>query len=260
MKNCSRIIALWTHPRATSTAMERAFRERPDTFTLHEPFFQAYYTGPNRLSQRFISENKSCLTTYHSVIDKIFMPYAKPILFLKDMAYYLNNNIDTGFFDRMTNTFLIRNPQDALVSHYKISNDFYLYPEECGYFKLAEIFNLISKRTRCHPIVIDAEDLCKDPLGILNAYCRALNIPFLSQMLDWRQSTPDEWKEWKQWHVKAAVTQNFEPLTRHDPAEIPQEVRHLIHVCQQPYQELYQYRIKPLPFNTLHEENLCSFK
>lgn len=259
-QNFNHRIALWTHPRATSTAMERAFRERPDTFALHEPFFRAYYTGPNRLSQRFIPEQKLCPTTYESVIEKIFQPYPKPILFLKDMAYYLDKKMDNGFFDRITNTFLIRDPQDALISHYKISTDFYLYPEECGYFRLAEVFNLIIKNTSRIPIVIDAGDLCKDSPGILNAYCHALNIPFLPQMLEWRQSPPDEWAEWKKWHTKAAVTKSFEPLTQHNSAETPAAVRDLIRVCKQPYQELYQYRLKPLPYKIPQQENSCSFK
>ncbi len=251
-------IALWTHPRATSTAMERAFRERPDTMVLHEPFFSAYYTGPNRLSKRYLSEFNTCSTTYANVIKKILKPCQQQILFIKDMAYYLDKNINNRFFDKIINTFLIRDPHDALISHYKISNDFYLYPEECGYFRLAEIFNLIRKKNSQIPIVVDAKDLCADPNGILNAYCHALNIPFFPQMLNWKQEPPNEWDEWKDWHAKAAMTKMFMPLTQHNSAEIPKVVKDLIHACRQPYFELYQHRIKALSYKIPIQENSCS--
>ncbi|MEZ5772185.1 MAG: hypothetical protein R3D61_11380 [Defluviimonas denitrificans] len=37
------IIAMWSHPRSMSTAIERIMRERGDLDCLHEPFMYDYY-------------------------------------------------------------------------------------------------------------------------------------------------------------------------------------------------------------------------
>lgn len=258
-KELNRIIALWTHPRAVSTAMERTFRERSDSIVLHEPFFHAYYTGPKRLSRRFFSEDKRSETTYESVIEKITAPRQKAILFFKDMAFYLPNSMSEDFLDKVTHTFLIRRPQDGLVSYHKISPDFHLYPEECGYFELEKLFNVVSQRNKRPPIVVDANDLCANPVGILTAYCHSLNISFSAPMLRWNQLPPPEWKEWGAWHTKAAQTTSFQPLIKHNLSELPEKIIELIQRCNEPYQRLYQYRIKPLTAE-YNNETEFSFK
>jgi hypothetical protein len=51
--NGDKPVALWAVPRSISTAFERVFVERDDFEVLHEPFSDAYYYGPDRLSDRF---------------------------------------------------------------------------------------------------------------------------------------------------------------------------------------------------------------
>ncbi|KAH7360715.1 hypothetical protein BKA65DRAFT_390745 [Rhexocercosporidium sp. MPI-PUGE-AT-0058] len=49
-----------THPRACSTAFERVFMTRQDTLTcVHEPFGDAFYFGPERLSPRYEEDEKA---------------------------------------------------------------------------------------------------------------------------------------------------------------------------------------------------------
>ncbi|MCO5125978.1 MAG: hypothetical protein M9957_01250 [Rhodobacteraceae bacterium] len=40
------IIAMWSHPRSMSTAIERIMRERGDLDCLHEPFMYDYCAPP----------------------------------------------------------------------------------------------------------------------------------------------------------------------------------------------------------------------
>lgn len=66
-----------THPRACSTAFERVFMTRTDLTCIHEPFGDAFYFGPERLSSRYENDpeerKKSGFneTTYKDVLDAI---------------------------------------------------------------------------------------------------------------------------------------------------------------------------------------------
>lgn len=79
-----------THPRACSTAFERVFMTRHDILhCVHEPFGDAFYYGPERLSERFEDDEEGrkksgfSQITYKDVVDQIFDPAAS------EVCYYL---------------------------------------------------------------------------------------------------------------------------------------------------------------------------
>ncbi|CAG8960483.1 hypothetical protein HYFRA_00008202 [Hymenoscyphus fraxineus] len=67
-----------THPRACSTAFERVFMTRRDILTcVHEPFGDAFYFGPERLSARYENDEKAREesgfkdSTYKTIFERI---------------------------------------------------------------------------------------------------------------------------------------------------------------------------------------------
>lgn len=48
-----------THPRACSTAFERVFMTRSDLACVHEPFGDAFYYGPERMSVRYEDDEEA---------------------------------------------------------------------------------------------------------------------------------------------------------------------------------------------------------
>ncbi|MCJ1439183.1 hypothetical protein MMC27_008574 [Xylographa pallens] len=104
-----------THPRACSTAFERVcsdfvldglystdskrqvFMTRRDALNcVHEPFGDAFYYGPERLSKRFEDDEEGRKrggftdSTYQTILDRFEKEGAEgKRLFIKDMAYYL---------------------------------------------------------------------------------------------------------------------------------------------------------------------------
>lgn len=67
-----------THPRACSTAFERVFMTRTDTLQcVHEPFGDAFYFGPERLSERYENDEKTRIetgfseSTFKTIFDRI---------------------------------------------------------------------------------------------------------------------------------------------------------------------------------------------
>ncbi|KAL2137333.1 hypothetical protein VTI74DRAFT_3273 [Chaetomium olivicolor] len=87
-----------THPRACSTAFERVFMTRRDILhCVHEPFGDAFYFGPERLSERYADDEEArkksgfSETTYKDVMDQLLNPRDNQgkRLFIKDIAHYL---------------------------------------------------------------------------------------------------------------------------------------------------------------------------
>ncbi|EAW07311.1 uncharacterized protein ACLA_020180 [Aspergillus clavatus NRRL 1] len=94
-----RPIFVATHPRACSTAFERVFMTRRDDIQcIHEPFGDAFYYGPERLSDRFANDEQARLdsgfseSTYKTVLDRIEREAAEnegKRVFIKDIIHYL---------------------------------------------------------------------------------------------------------------------------------------------------------------------------
>ncbi|KAK4169462.1 P-loop containing nucleoside triphosphate hydrolase protein [Cladorrhinum sp. PSN259] len=87
-----------THPRACSTAFERVFMTRHDILhCIHEPFGDAFYYGPERLSERFEDDEEArkksgfAEVTYKDVLDQILDPKTSEgkRIFIKDIVHYL---------------------------------------------------------------------------------------------------------------------------------------------------------------------------
>ncbi|KAF3770048.1 hypothetical protein M406DRAFT_354233 [Cryphonectria parasitica EP155] len=93
----NRPIFMATHPRACSTAFERVFMTRRDILQCaHEPFGDAFYYGPERLSDRFADDEDARIksgfskSTYKTVMDRLEKDGSEgKRVFIKDIAHYL---------------------------------------------------------------------------------------------------------------------------------------------------------------------------
>ena len=104
-----------THPRSCSTAFERVIEPSPQTFVLeltllqvfmtrrdalqcvHEPFGDAFYYGPERLSSRYEKDEKARLhsnfaqSTFRTVLDRIEKEGAEVRITLPSVACLLQH-------------------------------------------------------------------------------------------------------------------------------------------------------------------------
>ncbi|KUI64833.1 hypothetical protein VM1G_00450 [Cytospora mali] len=93
----NRPIFMATHPRACSTAFERVFMTRRDILKCaHEPFGDAFYYGPERLSERFADDEEARIksgfakSTYRTIMDRLENDGKEgKRVFIKDIAHYL---------------------------------------------------------------------------------------------------------------------------------------------------------------------------
>ncbi|RSL45223.1 hypothetical protein CEP54_014362 [Fusarium duplospermum] len=214
-----------THPRACSTAFERVFMTRRDIMeSVHEPFGDAFYYGPEFLSDRFRDDadqrKRSGFAdkTYKDIFDQV-MDAGKEgkRIFIKDMAYYLMTPdgkptkvapslgeeepgnptvVPLEILKQFQFTFLIRHPRRSIPSYYRCTvppldevTGFYNFmPNEAGYEELVRLFDYLLKEgvvDKDNLVVVDADDLLDNPEKTIRLYCEKTGIDFKPEMLEW---------------------------------------------------------------------------
>jgi hypothetical protein len=237
-------LAMWSGPRNISTAMMRAWGNRPDTFVCDEPLY-AYYllkTGANHpVREEVIATGE---TDWRKAVDWLTgeVPQGKSIFFQKHMTHHLLSEIDRGWLDRVSNCFLIRDPREVIVSYLRKNGD--PTAEDVGYPQQTEIYRFVSQRLGRRPPVLDARDVLQDPRRMLELLCRQTGVAFDECMLSWPpglRSTDGVWA--RHWYPEVEHSTGFKPYTARTD-EVPQRLSGVERQCQELYQELYEHRLR----------------
>jgi hypothetical protein len=189
-------IAMWSGPRNISTAMMRAFENRPDTAVIDEPFYAAYLAGTGLDHPMRADILRSQPTDWREVERQLLgpVPGGRPVFYQKHMTHHMLPDIGRDWADSCCNAFLIRSP-DAVLRSYRIRRG-EVALADIGIVQQAEIFDRIAQRTGVAPPVIDAADILAGPEKMLGALCAALGIPFTPAMLRWpagKRATDGVW-------------------------------------------------------------------
>ena len=129
------------------------------------------------------------------------------------MCYHLFDHVikDPKFIKKMTNTFLIRNPEKTVLSNYVMNPD--ITSEEIDIELEYKLFMKVREITGETPIVIDADELEDNPDGVTQAYCDVVDIPFIPDAMHWKVGRHiEEWDSWKEWHVDATESSEFKKI------------------------------------------------
>ena len=236
-------IAMWSGPRNISTAMMRAWGNRPDTVVVDEPFY-AYYlkaTGKKHpCADEVIAAGE---IDWRKVVAQLTgpIPKGKHILFQKQMTHHLLPEVDRQWLDAVKNCFLIRDPREVIASYVKKREAPAL--EDLGFVQQAEIFGFVRTRRNSTPPILDAKDVLENPERMLRLLCEAVGVEFSESMLSWPpglQETDGIWA--KHWYGEVARSTSFRPY-RAKHAEIPAHLREVHERCRECYERLYEYRL-----------------
>lgn len=242
-----KIVALWAIPRSTSTAFEWMMRQRGDLDCLHEPFGEAWYQGENPLWPRFTAGEKTTQgLTIESVWEDIKVRAEKGPVFLKDFPHYINHMWTPEFLSQFTHAFLIRDPAKTITSVYDKWPDF--DELEVGFPEQRALFDLLSALNGSPPPVIDSDDLLENPEGMVEAFCAAVDIPFLPEALSWEPGadTGDySWWDGGSFHENLRNSTGLKPQKRRyvELADAPERVRRVHRRMKPHYDHLYRHRI-----------------
>ncbi|MBB1245945.1 sulfotransferase family protein, partial [Streptomyces durbertensis] len=240
-------IALWSHPRSMSTAMERSFTERGDFTVFHEEFAYVFFMHEERAEIPHKHPDPDHPLTYHEIRDLMERERSRRPVFHKDFPYHVLDHLldDPGYLRGQTHTFLVRDPAEAVFSHATIHPA--LTREVLGYEPLARLFDRVVELTGTVPPVVNAADLAADPAGTLAAYCAAVDIPFRPEALSWSSGERPEWRTWSGWHRDVAGSEGFRQPRRH--YRVPEEQRprllEYVEYCRPFYEHLDAFRIRP---------------
>lgn len=197
-------IALWTHPRAMSTALERYFIERQDVTVFHEPLSYVFMANGARNSLPHAALEPDHPTDYAGVRDMMEAAREHGPVFHKDMCYHATLQLlqDRAYLASQTHIFLIRNPEDSVLSHATVHPDVAL--ETLGYAEMPLIYERAFEATGIRPLVIDAADLEHDSDRVLANICKTAGLSFDQTAASWSTGMPEQWTAWSSWHTEAA--------------------------------------------------------
>jgi len=231
-------IAMWSGPRTVSTALMRAWENRPDTVVTDEPLYAFYLdrTGLDHPGREDVIASQP--TDWRVVLAQLSsapLPPGVSISYAKHMTHHLLPEVDRAAFAPMRHAHLIRDPRELLASYARVRTEPDL--DDLGLRQQAEIFEMFGGP------VIDSRDLLTDPGGILRALCRALDVPFDAGMLSWPSGPRDSDGVWApHWYASVQASTGF--AAYRPPAEpLPARFEPLAGRCLPYFQRLHQYRI-----------------
>jgi hypothetical protein len=236
-------IAMWSGPRNISTAMMRAFGNRPDTAVWDEPFYAAYLhmTGIDHpMRAEVIAAGPA---DWRDVVARLVgpVPDGARVFYQKHMTHHMIPAIDRAWIDRVASCFLIRAPEQVLASYTAKREEVTL--ADIGLAQQAGIFDRVADRLGTAPPVIDAEDVLRDPRGTLSALCAACAIPFDEAMLAWpagRRPSDGVWAA--HWYAAVERSTGFAPYRPREVALAPQ-LAAIAEEARGYYERLRPYRI-----------------
>ena len=238
-------LAMWSGPRNISTAMMRAWGNRPDTFVCDEPLY-AHYLNVTGLehpgAEEIIAAGE---TDWRKVTGWLTGPFpdGKAIFYQKHMTHHILTRMERDWLGLLTHGFLIRHPAEVITSYLKKSHD--PTTEDLGFVQQAEIYDWVQARAEAPPPVLDARDVLHHPEAMLKQLCAALGVEFLPAMLSWQSGLRPTDGVWaKHWYPEVETSTGFRP-PRSEPAPVPERLRGVYEQCLDVYERLYARRILP---------------
>jgi len=202
-------LSVWSGPRNVSTALMYSFRQRSDTTVVDEPLYAHYLrvTGlPHPGAQEVLRSQDHdgeavCQHILHG-------PHPSPVVFFKNMAHHWLN-LPSRYLRDMTHVFLVREPRDMLASLIQQLPDCDVdatgLPAQVALHQDLASLGLA-------PVVVQAEDIRRDPKRVLTALCAHIGLPFEASMLSWPAGPKPEDGVWApHWYDRVHQSNAFTP-------------------------------------------------
>jgi hypothetical protein len=240
------VFALWSAPRARSTAFFRSMVERGDMTLLHEPFYNLKQFGETDVEGRTFDSPASLLAWLCDETQDISV-------FLKDTTDNRHDDLlgDRRFLGEARHAFLIRRPEEIAASYYALFPDMSI--NAIGLQMLCELQAAVRDAGGNPSVVIDSDDLAARPEATMAAYCAAVGLPFNPRALSWDHGERSEWRRSARWHVDVSASSGFERRERVYPhtVETSAELARFAARHRPFYEQLYAQRLDVTPWEQM---------
>ena len=231
---------MWSGPRTVSTAMMRAWENRPDTVVFDEPLY-AFYLSATGLDHPGRDEViASQPTSWRAVVSSLAtsaLPDGVTIAYAKHMTHHVLASVDLAAFAPFRHAFLIRDPRSLLASYAKVRSAPTL--ADLGLRQQAWLFEEFGGP------VIDSGDVRAAPEAALRALCAALGVPFSAAMLSWPAGPRGSDGVWApHWYDSVWRSTGFVAPRPGPPPELDPSLEPLLEECLPYYERLRKNKIK----------------
>ncbi|XP_077865664.1 uncharacterized protein LOC102806989 [Saccoglossus kowalevskii] len=256
-------VALWAHGRSRSTAFELAIAAEPSIKVFHEQFVMAGFHGEERMCKDvFVRGPPVPGYTYQEVKDRLEKTSCpeKSAIFIKDNAGSIGGRanyiyLPTGYI----HTFLIRDPKASIISSYKSvledcsriecdirdvpKRTIEVYSFEANYI----LYKYITDELNLPAIIVESDDLIRNPRETLQKYCLATGLSFSENFLNWKPGNihhfPDHMKnpQFVELYFKPAIESSCFQSPTQSPmtlSELPDELKQYIDHVMPLYREM----------------------
>lgn len=174
-------IAMWSGPRNLSTAIMYAFGNRADCTAVDEPFYAAYLaaTGLDHPMRTAVLASQS------PDADRVAADLAEGRpghRYFKLMTHHMLPDFPRDWMNGAAHVFLIRHPARVVASYTAKREAVSL--ADIGFVEQVELFGHVCAIGQL-PVVVDSDDIRRDPDGMLRKLCDAIGLPFDPAMLSW---------------------------------------------------------------------------
>ncbi|MGB7430667.1 MAG: hypothetical protein WA933_22990 [Microcoleaceae cyanobacterium] len=178
-------IAVWSSPRSCSTLLTRAFEQLEGCLIFDEPFYSPYlvthgFHHPHRSEIMSLYE-----TDYKKVIEQITgdLPEGFDFSFQKHLAKNVLPHFGRDWLKDINSFLLIRDPKKTILSYQKVLKEVSFH--DVGIEELYNVFMEIKALKKQAPLVIDGDNLLKNPVKTLKSICHYIDVPYSEKMLSW---------------------------------------------------------------------------
>lgn len=228
---------MWSGPRNISTAMMRSFGARSDSVVVDEPLY-AHYLRVTGLDHPVRDEVlASQPQRWQDAVAQLLQPLPDDIQvqYQKHMTHHLLPEIGEEWMVGLRHAYLIRDPARVIASYARVRTEPNL--ADLGFEQQARIFH------RFDGPVVDADDLLRDPPGMLKRLCDALDIEFQPSMLSWPAGPRDTDGVWaSQWYASVEASTGF-AAPRPATVPVPDRLQPLLEQARPYYEELATHRL-----------------
>ena len=237
-------VAMWSGPRNISTAMMRAWENRPDTVVVDEPLYAAYlqrtgidHPGRAEVLRAQPTDLDEAVAALHEPL-----PAGVTVHYAKHMTHHLDLDADPAWTQGFRNVLLIRDPAEVVASYVRSREA--CEPEDIGLLQQAWLAEQWATSGLSDVPVIDAVDFLQAPEAHLRWLCEWLGIEYTGAMLSWPAGPRDSDGVWApHWYDAVLASTGFEPyrprvvdLSAHDAA--------VAEACRPAYDALRERRVQ----------------
>ncbi|HEY2273491.1 MAG TPA: hypothetical protein VGH30_11990 [Jatrophihabitantaceae bacterium] len=198
-------LAMWSGPRNISTALMRAWENRPDTRVVDEPLY-GFYLDRTQLDHPGRDEIVEAMgSDWRPVVADLAAP-VEGVYYQKHMAHHLLPELPRDWIGSLHNVLLIRDPAEVVASYTRGRAS--VVATDIGVVQQAELYDQLDGNVP----VIDSADFLQNPEAYLRFMCDYIGVDFTDVMLRWPAGPRDSDGVWaKYWYDAVEASTGFAP-------------------------------------------------